>query len=348
MGSFEVLSRLPQIWRAEKALLSEARAFRPDVAVLLDYPGFHFRVGPELKRLGIPVIYMIPPKVWVWRRSRLAAMKAWVKTVLCILPFEPRLYHEAGIAAEYIGSPLVEELPMRETCEQARQKLGLDLTQPVLAVLPGSRPSEMRRHWEPFLEAARLFSQRQQSPWQIVVPIASTLEGDGWTERLTLWARERLGPEGRLHVVREHSGWVLRAADLGLIKSGTSTLEAAALECPMVVAYRPGRFTSFAVKHVLRYRGPVGLVNLFRGWKSGDALIAPEVLHEQMTAQRLASELHQLFSNPKRLETMRHDLSALRAEILGSGGDALLPSARAARAVLRVLEESRLASGVSL
>jgi lipid-A-disaccharide synthase len=346
MGSVEVLSRLRVIRRAGRDLLEAARAERPDVAVLVDYPGFHFRIGPQLKALGIPVVYFIPPKVWVWRRSRLQAMKSWVSRVLCILPFEPKLYDEAGIPAEFIGSPLVEELPVRLPREEAREKLGIAPGARVLAVLPGSRQSEMKRHWDPFLDAAKRFTLEAGGSWTVLVPIAATLNHEHWEAEATRW-REGLPESVEIRLIREGSGLVLRAADLGLIKSGTSTLEAGVLECPMVIAYRPGKVTSLAVKHVLRYRGPVGLVNLFRGWKPGDPYIAPEILHSDMTAERLCSELLGLYSDRARFEKMKRDLAELRQLMLAGSNGHGGPSDRAAAAVIEVANGSTAASEAS-
>jgi len=339
MGSVEVLSRLATIRRAGRDLLAAAQAGRPDVAILVDYPGFHFRIGPRLRAMGIPVVYFIPPKVWVWRRSRLQTMKSWVSRVLCILPFEPKIYEEAGIAAEFIGSPLIEELPVRMPREEARAHFGLDPDVRALAVLPGSRPSEMERHWRPFLDAAGTFCERTGGKWVVLLPIAATLDMDHWSLQAEPWKR-RLPPAVEIRLTREGSGMALRAADLALVKSGTATLEAGVLECPLVVAYRPGKVTSFAVKHLLRYRGPVGLVNLFRGWKPGDAYLAPEVLHEEMTAERLSEELHALFSDRERLDRMRQDLRELREAMMSGANGHGGPSDRAAASVIEVAQSS--------
>jgi len=347
MGSVEVLSKLPLIRRAGKALLAQAAQLRPDVAVLVDYPGFHFRIGPELKALGIPVVYFIPPKVWVWRRSRLISMKRWVSRVLCVLPFEPKIYGEAGIPAEYIGSPLVEELPVDLSRQEARAKLGLGAEERVLAVMPGSRSSEMQRHWSVFLDSAARFAGDLKQSWTVLIPVASTLDLSFWQLELERWLRGRgLGhleqSSLRVRLIQEDSGLVLRAADLGLIKSGTSTLEAAVLECPMVIAYRPGWVTSFAVKHVLKYRGPVGLVNLFRGIQERSELIAPEILHEDVTSERLAQELVSLYTSPARLQTMKANLTALREQMLNGAGSGFTPSDRAAAAILEVVSKAQL------
>ncbi len=344
MGSLEVLSRLPVIRRAGKDLLREAEKFRPDVAVLVDYPGFHFRLAPRLHAMGIPVVYFIPPKVWVWRKSRLRTMKPWVSKVLCILPFEPPLYQAAGIDADYVGSPLVDELPIHLTRSEARARLAFSEQERVMALLPGSRPSEMKRHWTAFLDAALLFARRRREHWTVAIPIASTLPFSFWREQAERWLERRQAEEFlKVQVLQESSGEILRAADMALIKSGTSTLEAGVLECPMVIAYRPGRVTSFAVRNILRYRGPVGLVNLFSGWRNGGALIAPEVLHEEMTAERLAFELESVFGSEDRLGRMRRELAQLREQMLSMEGTHGGPSARAADAVLAVATKAAAA-----
>jgi lipid A disaccharide synthetase len=197
----------------------------------------------------------------------------------------------------------------------------------------------MKRHWVPFLEAAVKFAEYSRESWTVLIPIASTLDLEECKARFNQWQRsqgERQIP--RFLIVSDPSGVVLRAAHLGLIKSGTSTLEAAVLDCPMVVAYRPGRLTSFLVKNILKYRFPVGLVNLFRGWKPGDRMISPEVLHEQMTAENLARELWALYSSPERMTQMRADFEQLRGQMLL--GDEALLRVRAVDAVLEVVSRT--------
>jgi len=308
MGSLEVISKFRVITAARRALLDLAQREKPELALLVDYPGFHFNVAPKLRAMGVRIAYFIPPKIWVWRKGRVRQMKSWASKVFCILPFEAPLYREAGIPAEFVGSPLVEELPWQVSRAEARAHLGWGADEKVLAVLPGSRTSELANHVGPFLEAARLFAVKQG--YRVVVVLPETVELRHW----------KLSSVERVQVdwLQGKAGWVLRAADLGLIKSGTATLEAAILECPMVVAYRPGQFTSWAVKNLLRYRGPVALANLYESGPLTREKVVPEILHDEVTAQRLEQELTALARDPGLLDSMKNGLLRIRELALQS------------------------------
>lgn len=318
MGSFEVLSKFRKITAARRALLQLAERERPELALLVDYPGFHFNVAPRLKALGIRIAYFIPPKIWIWRKGRLARMKAWADRVFCILPFESPLYEQAGIPAEFVGSPLVDELPWKLSKQEARAPLGIAEGEQVLAVLPGSRESELQSHLLPFLEAARAFAEPRG--WRVVVALPDTIDLETWR---THARRAGLAWPATIRIdwLSGRSGLLLRAADLGLIKSGTATLEAALLELPMVVAYRPGHFTSWAFKNVIRYRGPVSLANLFENGPLTRDWIVPEVLHEEMTATQLHEALEKIWNDPLTLERMRLGLARIRELALKSAAD---------------------------
>ncbi len=334
MGSFEILSKFRKITAARKAVLELAARERPDLALLVDYPGFHFNVAPRLKALGIRIAYFIPPKVWVWKKGRIQQMKAWVDRVFCVLPFEAPLYTQAGIRAEFVGSPLVDELPWMLSRQEARRELGLDGSQPLLAVLPGSRDSELEHHLVPFVEAARSFASANGMQVLVVLPEGSDLaRWKAFLSRTSISASVVSWQVGR-------SGHVLRAADLGLIKSGTATLEAAILECPMVVAYRPGQFTSWAVKNVIRYRGPVALANLYEQGPLTRETVVPEVLHDEVTSSNLQLALERVWGDPMVLARMRQGLSRIRELALRSA-EGVQPSERVADGLIRMWGEPK-------
>ncbi len=299
MGTFEVLSKFGAITAARRALLDSARQRRPEVALLVDYPGFHFNIAPKLKAMGTRIAYFIPPKVWVWRRGRLRRMKEWADSVFCILPFEAPLYAQAGIKAEFVGSPLVGELPWSASKAEARARLNWRADEKILVVLPGSRSTELESHLEIFVEAAVRFAKQKGFRVTVVLPETVALP-------------EPSSRDPRVQWLHGNSGWALRAADLGLIKSGTATLEAAILETPMVVAYRPGQFTSFAVKHLIGYLGPVSLANLYEKGPFCGERVVPEILHGEMTIDRLQRELTHLVDDSTALNTMKAGLRHIR------------------------------------
>jgi lipid-A-disaccharide synthase len=349
MGTIEVLMRLPQILRAKKQLISESQSWCPDLAVLLDYPGFHFKLAAELKSLGVRCINYIPPKVWVWRSARLKKMKHLFARVLCIFPFEKEIYERAQIPVDYIGNPLTDELPMTLTREEARRQLGLDADRVqgdarVVVFLPGSRPSELRNHIPIAIQALRQVAQHGRA-LHVLVPFVSEeqlAQSRAWFETTQL-------PALRFHLRVGQSAACMRAADVGLIKSGTSTLEAGVLGLPHLVVYKPGPLSLFLFEVLIRrrwlplrmrgYQGPVGLVNLFSGWKPGVPNRVPELFGAACTSEAIAFHLSEIMENTK---TRAMQLEALRAltSLVFSGGTAQgavaeqSPSRKAARIIL--------------
>lgn len=260
MGFSEILSRLPRILRALDEAECAVRESKPFVAVFLDYPDFHFRLARRLKGLRVPLVYYIPPKVWAWRSGRTRDLRELFHAVLCILPFESEFLLSKGVNARYVGNPLLDELPLSSTRAEARTNQGLPSNGKLLALLPGSRPAELKRHFVLFLEAALLIA-REQPGLEACLVLPKSTERGPWEEVLRKWKSET-GAVLPIRVSQGNSEWVLKACDFGIVKSGTSTLEAALLGLPHVVVYKPSLLTTFLVRKVIRYLGPVGLSNL--------------------------------------------------------------------------------------
>lgn len=336
MGFVEILGRLPKVFAALRAVEDEAKRSRPDVAVVLDYPDFHFRLARRLSRLGIPLVYYIPPKVWAWRKGRVRFLKRYFKKVLTILPFEEDFYKGAELPAQYVGNPLQDELPIEVSRAEARRQLKLSDDELVLAVLVGSRPVELKRHLEVFLDGAEETARELQKPLRVLLPFAATSDFDVLQERVKAWqsGRQKLT---RVEISQGNSGLVMKAADVGLIKSGTSTLEAALLGLPHVIAYRPNEFTCFIVKHLIGYDEPIGLSNLVAGAKRKPYPIA-EITCKEVTPQAIAVELVPLFSKTQKLADVQRTIEKVRQAVL-RGGES--PSLLAAKAVLSVVKETR-------
>ncbi len=154
MGFSEVLSRLPRILRALARIEDASRERKPDLAIVIDYPDFHFRLARRLKRQGVRAVYYIPPKVWVWRKSRVRVLRELFERVLLIFPFEAPFYQSSGVPFRYVGNPLLNELPLGRTRDEARARLGLpEEGARTLVLMPGSRPAEVKRHLELMLDA---------------------------------------------------------------------------------------------------------------------------------------------------------------------------------------------------
>ena len=334
MGFTEILGRLPKIFRALKLITAAAESEKPDIAVVIDYPDFHFRLAARLKRLGIPVIYYIPPKVWVWRKGRMRRIRELFASVLCILPFEKELYENAKVAVTYVGNPLLDELPMSLSRAEARKILGIAAEARVLVLMPGSRPSELKRHVVPMIEAAIRAAVALKTHLTVLMPLPAAGDVASLKERIAQLTHLDFSKID-LHVTQGDSAVCLVAGDAGLIKSGTSTLEAALLGLPSSVVYKPGWISQWIFQNLIRYRGPVGLVNLVSGWKPGAPYLAKEIICQKFTTDSITEEAIDLLSNEKRRKALREGFLILKAQMQGDAGG-VGPSAICAREIINV------------
>ena len=301
MGFAEVLKHVPKHY----ALLREMRRrLQPDntaLLVLVDYPGFNMKLAAAATEAGVPVLYYITPQVWAWGAKRLDELARTVTRAAVILPFEEQLLRAHGVDATFVGHPLLDraqELPDRDA---ARVAIGLAGGEPVLALFPGSRAQEIRRHLEAFVATAQEL-QRRNPRLKVVVSAAPHVQ---------------LDPGACPYpVVRSASFTVLRAADAALCKSGTTTLEAAVAGCPLVVAYRTSRVTYAAARRLVKIPH-IGLVNVVAGHA-----VAPEFVQGALEPGAVADALEPLLDpgGARRAEMVR-ELCEVRTA-LGAPGAA--------------------------
>ena len=324
MGFVEVLGKLPTVFRSLRLVTAAAQAQRPDVIVVLDYPDFHFRLAKRLRHLNVPMIYYIPPKVWAWRKRRIFFLKKYFVKILSILPFEEAFYRENQIPVKYVGNPLVDELPFDLTQSAAREKQGLRSGDRVLVLMPGSRASELKQHLVLMIRSAALGVERLriqgimglQEKLVILLPLPA-MASITQLESVTAETAANLD----IRVSRNNAAECLVAANAGLIKSGTSTLEAGLLQCPHVIVYRPSKTTAWIFKNLIRYRGPVGLVNLVAGWQPGQPYLVPEILCDEVSEDALATAVVRLLSTSSIDSDWRNQMTQgfvdLRSRVLG-------------------------------
>lgn len=318
MGFVEVLPKLARIIRVMGDLTAAARARRPAVAILVDVPDFNLPLARRLKRLGIPVVWYISPMVWAWRSGRVKALAKVVDRLLCILPFEEAFLRERGVDATYVGSPVVEQVPPAGSPESFRSALGLEVARPVLAVLPGSRRSELARLLPVLVEVAqRVVTARPGT--QIVVPVAPGLER-------ALVAAPFAAAGLAVQLIDGRAPEVVGASDVAVVASGTATLEAGLMQRPLIAVYRMSP-VSYAVGRALVRLPFFCLVNILANER-----VVPELLQGDATAERIVAELEPLWEGPARAKCLE-GLERVRRE-LGPRGAA----GRAAEAVLAVLD----------
>jgi lipid-A-disaccharide synthase len=305
MGVAEVLPKLLLILRILRELAAAAAARRPAVALLVDSPDFNLPLAKRLRALGVKVVYYVSPSVWAWRRGRVRTIARVVDRMLCILPFEESFYRGTGVSARFVGHPLAERSPPGSPASY-RATLGLAAGRVTIALLPGSRRSEVRRIFPPMLEAAERIRARHPDA-QFVVPVASTLR----RETLAPYLARHRGLEVMLAPGQTEAA--VGACDAALVKSGTSVLEAALMLRPMVAVYRLSWLTYLVGRLFVRL-AHFTLVNILAG-----RAVVPELLQRQASPARMAAEIeHLLEDGAARAEQLR-GLVEVRAA-LGSPG----------------------------
>jgi lipid-A-disaccharide synthase len=301
MGIAEVLPKIPTILGILRELAAAAAARRPRVALLVDSPDFNLPLAKRLKRAGIPVVYYVSPSVWAWRRGRVKTIARVVDRMLCILPFEERFYEGTGVSARFVGHPLAER-PAPGPPSGYRAALGLAPARTTVALVPGSRRSELKRIFPGMLDAAERIRARRPDA-QFVVPVAPTLPEESLRPYLARHAtlEVKLAP-GRL-------GDAVGASDAALVKSGTSVLEAALMLRPMVVVYRLSWLTYLVGRLFVRLAN-FALVNLLAG-----RTLVPELLQRQASPERMADEVLTLLDDDAARAAQLRGLAEVRASL---------------------------------
>ena len=304
--NWEVFQRLAELLRMRRQLRERLLAAPPSVFVGVDAPDFNLGLEADLRARGIKTVHFVCPSIWAWRADRVEKIRRAADHVLCIFPFEPALLAAHGIAATYVGHPLASVIPLRPDRQAARQRLGLAADAPVLAVLPGSRNSEIR-HITPAFFAAAARVRKALPDVQIIVPAVPAL-----IDKVRA-AASAAGLEGQLRILAGQSHDALAACDCTLIASGTATLEAALFKRPMVIGYRM-QALSWRLMRRKQLQPWVGLPNILCG-----EFVVPELLQDAATPEALAAEvlrwLRARTASPSTIEALEQRFTALHHEL---------------------------------
>jgi len=302
VGLFEVLSHLRKIKALFDSVVKEAVRFRPDVAVLVDYPDFNLRLARELKKLGIPVVYYVSPQLWAWRRGRIRDVKRDVAKMLVIFPFEEKIYRDAGVPVSFVGHPLVDHVRPPADRAAIASRLGLRGDGPVIALLPGSRNKEVGFNLPPMLGAVKLLREKQPG-LQFLLAAAPHLRVTALQDATAAGVTVMEG------VTRD----VLSSARVAIVASGTATVETALTLTPMVVVYRLSALTYTLGKPLVSVRN-YAMVNLIAG-----RVVVPELIQSDFTPARVTEETLRVLDEGAARTQMLRDLEEVR-EKLGRGG----------------------------
>ncbi len=321
MGLFEILLELPRLLGLRRSMRRRLTQARPDVFIGIDAPEFNLGLARRLRAAGIPTVQYVSPQVWAWRQGRVAGMRDAVDLVLCLLPFEKRFYDEQGLAAEFVGHPLADQIPLEVDRASARAALGIAAGASVIALLPGSRRGEVRRLAPDFAATLRWLSARRPD-LEYVAPMASAAIRE-------IFAREvgDAAPAAKVRLIDGQAQTAMIAADAVLVASGTASLECALCKRPMVVIYRLGAATAWLLRRMRIVKSRFfAQPNLL-----ADRRLVGEYFQSDIVPEAIGAELLAWLTDTVRREEIGVEFARIHAQLRRDA------SAGAARAILALL-----------
>lgn len=323
VGLVEVIAHIPRIYGEFRKLKRAVAQRRPQVAILTDSPDFHLRLAKHLNRSHVPVVYLVAPQVWAWRKGRLPMMRRLIDRLLCIFPFEEAFFRGHGMNASYIGHPLARLVrpSMEKSAFFAEHEIPSD--RPLIALLPGSRTGELKRHLPDLIAGVEKIGESRQATFVLGLPLGFAARAHAAE---SFWERIQAAS---IKVIEGKTWDLLAHADLALAASGTVAVEAALLGTPMVLFYRVNPWTwTFGRRLVdIPFFSMVNLV--------AERRVVPELIQHDMSGERLASEALRLLDDAPARAAMRRDLEEVRRKLSGDED----PLEKAADIVDRLLEE---------
>ncbi|WP_048749958.1 lipid-A-disaccharide synthase [Aggregatibacter segnis] len=296
MGLVEVLKHLPRLLKIRRSIIEQLSALKPDIFIGIDAPDFNLDVELKLKQRGIKTIHYVSPSVWAWRQKRVYKIAAATNLVLAFLPFEKAFYDRFNVPCRFIGHTMADAIPLKPNRDDACQLLNLDPAQRYVAMLVGSRGSEVEFLSEPFLQTAQLLHQRYPDV-KFLVPLINQKRRQQFEQ-----IKQRVAPELDMILLDGNARAAMITAEATLLASGTAALEAMLCKSPMVVGYRMKPFTYFLAKRLVKTKY-VSLPNLL-----ADEMLVPELIQEDCNPTNLAEKLSQYLSEDKSAVQNRHVL----------------------------------------
>ena len=317
-GYVDAIKRYRELSGIRRELLAQIRRERPTAFIGVDAPDFNLWLEGKTRDAGIPAIHFVSPSIWAWRGGRIKRIARSVSHMLCLFPFEPELYERAGVPVSYVGHPLADEFPLEPDRANARERLGIPSERRVVAMLPGSRQSEVRNLADIFIGTAKTLHERDPERL-FLVPLAT-----GETRQLFEEALHRNdASELPIRMLFGPAVEAMTAADVVLVASGTASLEAALLKRPMVITYRIGKWQYRLMKR-MAYLPWVGLPNILCG-----ETVVPELLQDEADPEHLAAAIDDWFADDARRAAVEARFTALhhtlRQDTARRAAEAILP-----------------------
>ena len=319
LGFVEVVKHLPFIRKVQKELLDEVKIRKTKFAILIDYPGFNISIAKKLKALGVETFYYISPQVWAWGKGRVKKIRKLISKMLVVFPFEENFYKEKSVNAEFVGHPLIRELNEYNYLSKNEliNKFGILPDKEILLLLPGSRKHEVKDIFPAIYLAAKKIAQKFN--FQIVVACASSVDESLLRETVK---------ENDYKIISGYTYDLIKHSKFGVIKSGTSTLEAGLLNLPMIIVYKASALTYFIGKTLVKLDN-IGIVNILLG-----KTLLPELIQNDVNPEKIFQEAEKILINTEKYNSIKTELNKLH-EILGNKNAA----ENAARIIYNLMNE---------
>jgi lipid-A-disaccharide synthase len=320
LGFVEVVKHIPFIKKVQRKLLELVKAKNINTVVLIDYPGFNLSIAKKLKRLNVKIVYYISPQIWAWGSARINKIKKLVNKMLVVFPFEESLYSNQNVDVEFVGHPLLERLKEYDflSKEKLFEKYDLDRNKEILLILPGSREQEVKHIFPEVIKAAVKLAG--EFNLQVITACSSNID-----ENLFY----KITEAGNFKVIKSDTYNLLKNSKFGIVKSGTSTLEAGLFQLPMVIVYKTSISTYWIGKSLIRV-DQIGMANIICGEK-----VVPELIQNQVREKTIYEECKKILADKKLYETIKNKFGLIK-EKLGTVG----ASAKAALLIHKIMNET--------
>ena len=320
LGFVEVVKHLPFIKQVQKNLIEIIKKENIKYVVLIDYPGFNLSIAKKLKSLGVKIIYYVSPQIWAWAKGRVKKVKKLVDKMIVVFPFEVEFYKKENVNVEYVGHPLVERINEYNFLGKDKffTKFNLDKDKEILLVMPGSRKQEVKEIFPEVIKAATVLADKYNL--QVVVARSKNIDQKYF---------DQLTNSENFITITDHNYELMKYSRFGIIKSGTSTLEAGYFALPMIVVYKTSPLTYMIGKRLIKL-DKIGMVNILF-----DEMIVPELIQNDANPENIIETVSKILSNTQTYANMKLKLGRVK-EILGDDG----ASRKAAKSILETLNES--------
>ena len=320
LGFVEVVRHLPFIKKVQRELLNLIRNMKIGTVVLIDYPGFNLSIAKKLKRLKVKIVYYISPQIWAWGSGRIRKIKKLVNKMLVVFPFEEKLYNNNNVNVEFVGHPLLEQLKHHKflTKDKLFEKYELDKKREILLILPGSRDQEVKHIFPEVIKAAVKLAK--EFNLQIVTACSSNIDEKMFNE---------ITEEKEFKIIKNDTYNLLKHSGFGIVKSGTSTLEAGLFQLPMVIVYKTSGLTYWIGRSLVKV-DLIGMANIISGEK-----VVPELIQNQVSKEMVYKESKKILSDKNLYQAIKNKFGLIK-EKLGEEG----ASVKAAESIYKIMNET--------